>query len=109
MENCKECGGVFIEGDSRLKYGLEKRLKVINVYLEGGVIISLSYRIHPFKILRAKLYLFFTSISLFLVVLSYTAEPLYVRLFQCLAALFVFDHVPATPIFYKNIYSLLET
>jgi transposase-like protein len=27
---CKECGGSFIEGDGRLRYGLEKRLKVIN-------------------------------------------------------------------------------
>ena len=39
---CKECGGVFIEGDARLKHGLQKRLKVINMYLEGVGIRSIE-------------------------------------------------------------------
>jgi transposase len=39
---CKECGGTFIEGDNRLKHGLEKRLKVINMYLEGVGIRSIE-------------------------------------------------------------------
>jgi len=39
---CKECGRVFIEGDARLKHGLEKRLKVINMYLEGIGIRSIE-------------------------------------------------------------------
>jgi transposase-like protein len=39
---CKECGGSFIEGDGRLKYGLAKRLKVINMYLEGVGIRSIE-------------------------------------------------------------------
>ncbi|WP_341748820.1 MFS transporter [Candidatus Tisiphia endosymbiont of Sialis lutaria] len=61
----------------------------------------ISYIIHPLKILKAKLYLFFASVISFPIVLSYTHNSTYVFIFQCLAALFVFDHVPAAPIFYK--------
>ena len=32
---CKSCGKTFGEGDKRVKYNLEKRLKVIKMYLEG--------------------------------------------------------------------------
>lgn len=39
---CKECNCTFIEGDARLKHGLEKRLKVINMYLEGVGIRSIE-------------------------------------------------------------------
>lgn len=39
---CKDCGGTFIEGDDRLKHGLEKRLRVINMYLEGVGIRSIE-------------------------------------------------------------------
>lgn len=36
---CKDCGGTFIAGDNN---GLEKRLKVINMYLEGVGIRSIE-------------------------------------------------------------------
>ena len=39
---CKDCTCTFIEGDKRLKHGLEKRLKVINMYLEGIGIRSIE-------------------------------------------------------------------
>ena len=39
---CKDCTCTFIEGDKRLKHGLEKRLKVINMYLEGVGIRSIA-------------------------------------------------------------------
>lgn len=39
---CKNCGSTFVEGDARLKHGLEKRLKVINMYLEGVGIRSIE-------------------------------------------------------------------
>lgn len=39
---CKGCGSTFIDGDNRLKYGLEKRLKVITMYLEGVGIRSIE-------------------------------------------------------------------
>ena len=65
------------------------------------VLVYLSYKIHPFKILKAKLFLFFISIISFPLVLTYTTNPIYIFIFQSLAALFVFDHIPAAPIFYK--------
>lgn len=65
------------------------------------ILTHLSYIIHPFKLLKAKFYFFFGSIGLFPVVLHYTQDPSYIFIFQCLAALFVFDHIPASPIFYK--------
>lgn len=61
----------------------------------------ISYKIHPLKILKVKLYLFFASLIFFPIMLYYSPAPQYVFIFQCLAALFVFDHVPASPIFYK--------
>ena len=39
---CKECGGTYGEGDRRLKHGLEKRLRVIKMYLEGVGIRSIE-------------------------------------------------------------------
>jgi transposase-like protein len=39
---CKECGNSYGEGDKRLKHGLEKRLKVIKMYLEGVGIRSIE-------------------------------------------------------------------
>lgn len=39
---CKSCGLRFQKGDGRLKYGLEKRLKVIKMYLEGVGIRSIE-------------------------------------------------------------------
>jgi len=60
-----------------------------------------SYRIHPFKILKAKFFLFFSVILLFPVILSQDTNPTTIFIFQCLAALFVFDDVPASPLFYK--------
>ncbi len=72
------------------------------VDLFGIIMLAyLSYIIHPLKILKAKLYLFFASIISFPIVLSYSHNSNYIFIFQCLAALFVFDHVPASPIFYK--------
>ncbi|MFY9589533.1 MFS transporter [Rickettsia endosymbiont of Halotydeus destructor] len=61
----------------------------------------ISYKIHPLKILKTKLYLFFISLVFFPIMLRYNPTPDYIFIFQCLAALFVFDHVPAAPIFYK--------
>jgi len=39
---CKECRGTFREGDRRLKYSFEKRLRVIKMYLEGIGIRSIE-------------------------------------------------------------------
>ena len=64
-------------------------------------LMIISYKIHPLKILKVKLYLFFISLIFFPIMLNYNPAPVYIFIFQCLAALFVFDHVPASPIFYK--------
>jgi len=61
----------------------------------------LSLKIHPFKILRAKFYLFFITLFFFPITLTYAPNSTSILIFQCLAAMFVFDHIPATPIFYK--------
>jgi len=39
---CKSCGSTYRDGDKRLKYGLEKRLRVITMYLEGIGIRSIE-------------------------------------------------------------------
>ena len=39
---CKSCGSTYVEGDARFKYGLEKKLKVIKMYLEGVGIRSIE-------------------------------------------------------------------
>ena len=39
---CKECCNTYSEGDRRLKHGLQKRLKVIKMYLEGIGISSIE-------------------------------------------------------------------
>lgn len=61
----------------------------------------ISTRIYPLKILKIKLYLFFACIVFFPVVMNNFPSTSIVFVFQCLASLFVFDHIPATPILYK--------
>ncbi len=39
---CKECSRVFLEGDKRVKYGFEKKMKVLKWYLDGAGIRSIS-------------------------------------------------------------------
>jgi MFS family permease len=62
----------------------------------------ISNRIHPLKILKAKLFLFFTCIIFFPAAMYTYPSELTVFVFQCLASLFVFDDVPASPVFYKH-------
>lgn len=65
-------------------------------------LVYLSSKFYPLKILKVKLYLFFASIISFPYVMKLYPDPNVVLVYQCLAALFVFDHIPATPIFYKH-------
>ncbi len=64
-------------------------------------LVYLSYRLNVLKILKYKFYFFFSVMLFFPIVMHYHATPSSVLLFQCLASLFVFDQVPATPIFFK--------
>lgn len=61
----------------------------------------ISLKIYPITILKAKLFLFFACIVFFPGVMHTAPSANSVFIFQCLASLFVFDHIPATPIFYK--------
>jgi MFS family permease len=65
------------------------------------VLTYISAKIYPLKILKAKLYLFFFSTVSFPVVIGMYPSGNVVFIYQCLASMFVFDHIPATPIFYK--------
>lgn len=64
----------------------------------------LSYYFAPLRIIKSKLFLFFSMIIFFPITLnnvSIADKGNWIMLFQCLAAMLVFDHVPASPIFYK--------
>lgn len=65
------------------------------------VLVYLSSKYYPLKILKVKLYLFFASIISFPFIMDAYPSPNIVFIYQCLAALFVFDHIPATPIFFS--------
>jgi MFS family permease len=62
----------------------------------------ISNKIYPLKILKAKLFLFFTCIIFFPVCMQAYPSVNTVFIFQCLAALFVFDDIPASPVFYRH-------
>jgi len=70
----------------------------------GGLLFLayISSKIYPLTILKAKLLLFFTCIIFFPAVMYTYPSEMTVFIFQCLASLFVFDDVPASPIFYKH-------
>lgn len=64
----------------------------------------LSYYFNPLKIIKSKLFLFFCTIMFFPIILNNTSvidKGIWIMIFQCLAAILVFDHIPASPIFYK--------
>jgi hypothetical protein len=62
----------------------------------------ISSKIYPIKILKVKLFLFFSSIIFFPIVMHTYPSTTTVLIFQCLAALFVFDDIPASPVFYRH-------
>lgn len=73
------------------------------VDMSGLVFLAyISSRIYPLTILKAKLFLFFTCIIFFPAAMYTYPSELTVFVFQCLASLFVFDDVPASPVFYKH-------
>jgi MFS transporter, MHS family, proline/betaine transporter len=73
------------------------------VDLVGLIGISvLSLKVNPLKILRIKLYCFISVIVFFPYMVSKFHDSSVVFIFQSLAALFVFDHIPASPVFYRH-------
>ncbi len=62
---------------------------------------QLSYRIHPLKLLKAKTLFCLLVIAFFPIAMSSYKCPEVILFFQCFCAMFAFDQMPATPIFYK--------
>jgi len=65
---------------------------------------ALSYYFNPLKIIKSLLFLFFSTMIFFPVVLenvSLENKGIWIMIFQCISVMLVFDHNPATPIFYK--------
>lgn len=62
----------------------------------------ISSKIYPIRILKVKFILFFVCIVFFPIVMRSHPSEGVVFIFQCLAALFVFDDIPASPIFYRH-------
>ena len=74
------------------------------VNLLGYILLMyLSYRIHPLKILKAKVLIFLPVALFYPYILNHTDSPSHVFLLQSFIILFVLSTNPATPIFYKYI------
>lgn len=77
-------------------------ISIIN--LLGYIFLTyLSYRIHPLKILKAKVFIFFPVALFYPYIWNYINDPSHVFLLQSFIILFVLSTNPATPIFYKHI------
>ncbi len=61
----------------------------------------LSYKIHPFKIIRFKIVLFMLCAIAFVYLVDTFQNPKTILFFQCLFVTFRFDYAPATPILIK--------
>ena len=77
-------------------------ISLINLF-GYAVITYLSYKIHPLKILKAKLFIFLPSLVFVPYLLSGASSPMYIFLLQSFVMLFVLSTNPATPVFYKHI------
>lgn len=74
------------------------------VNLVGYILLMyLSYRIHPLKILKAKLFIFCPVALLCPYLLSHINSPLHIFALQSFFMLFVLSTNPATPVFYTHI------
>ncbi len=62
---------------------------------------QLSYKIHPLKLLKFKTLTCLVVVAFFPIVMQLHQSPATVLFFQCFCAMFAFDQVPATPMFYK--------
>ncbi|MFV9948263.1 MFS transporter, partial [Rickettsia conorii] len=77
-------------------------ISIIN--LLGYIFLTyLSCRIHPLKILKAKVFIFFPVALFYPYIWNYINDPSHVFLLQSFIILFVLSTNPATPIFYKHI------
>ncbi|WP_253307658.1 MFS transporter [Rickettsia endosymbiont of Orchestes rusci] len=77
-------------------------VSIIN--LLGYIILTcLSYKIHPLKILKIKIWIFFPFALLCPYIFNNISSPLHLFLIQSFFMLFVLSTNPATPVFYTHI------
>jgi len=67
------------------------------------ILMYLSYKIHPIKILKIKVMVFFPAILICPYLLSHITSPLHLFFIQSFFMLFVLSTNPATPVFYTHI------
>ena len=65
-------------------------------------VVYLSYRIHPLKILKAKLIIFLPIVLLMPFLLNIMSVPFHLFLIQSFFCLFCIDSSPASPVFYQH-------
>lgn len=81
---------------------ISRNFKISLVQVSALVVVTfLSYRIHPFKIVKFRLVLCAVLLSLFPLVMQMHPSSNTLLVFQCALALMMVDHVPAGPIFFK--------
>jgi MFS transporter, MHS family, proline/betaine transporter len=78
-------------------------VSIVDLFALAGLAFF-SYYLNPLKIIKSLLFLFFGAMIFFPIVLetaSTANKGIWILVFQCLSVALVFDHNPATPIFYK--------
>lgn len=78
-------------------------VSIFDLFALTGLAI-LSYYFNPLKIIKSLLLLFFCTMIFFPIILStvpVSEKGTWIIVFQCLSVVLIFDHNPATPIFYK--------
>jgi len=67
------------------------------------ILLYLSSRIHPLRILKAKVMIFLPAILICSCLLSFITSPLHLFMMQSFFILFILSTNPATPVFYTHI------
>ncbi len=83
---------------------IHQNLMVSIVSLLGYmVLLYLSYKVHPIKILKVKVSVFIPAILICIYLFDYIASPFHLFLIQSFFILFILSTNPATPVLYTHI------
>lgn len=94
------CGNVLKAMGYTAEQVIHQNLAVTIIQLVSLTFVSfLSYRIHPLKIIKVRLFLFLFFILLCPFILEYNATPMAIFFLQALAVSFAPDTTPAVPVF----------
>lgn len=77
-------------------------ISVVNI-LSCATLVFLSYKIHPLKILKLTTIIFIGFLAISPYLLGTASSTLDITLIQGFLAIFVLNHAPAAPIFFKNL------